>query len=316
MSSVSPVLPFRFQASFKGYRYCLCKVERFDGGLSPNQSSSRVMTSERIGELSTRVSSSTRPLRVHFSGTDRDRAYIQGLRAGDLYVVGRGNCIRVTVSSTHPAMLALMDRLFGKYGRVLVRPKFIRKWMNFEWESDVYLDSSFNFMLRKPEFIPEPFMDFFAGFFDAEGCITIKRQSGSCTTNISLELANNNLPLLELCRDRLCGLGYHAGICPKPYHRAGDFVGFGRYNKDCYRLGLYRRGEVNSLLSSLDFQHDERKRKKALALACSNNTWEDASPKVAKFRSQLRQEVSKSVADAREAYLGRNLRSSTRSPVV
>jgi hypothetical protein len=105
----------------------------------------------------------TRFEKAPFSGNDEERAYLLGFRAGDLYVATHGRCLRATVSSTHPAMIELMKWLFGKYGRVVKSPKLIRKWMLFEWEVYVYLDSSFEFMLGKPEQLPEPFMGFLAG---------------------------------------------------------------------------------------------------------------------------------------------------------
>src|SRR5208283_700281 len=200
----------------------------------------------------------TRFQKTAFSGDDEERAYLLGFRAGDLYVATHGRCLRATVSSTHPSMIELMSQLFRRYGRVVCSPKLIRKRMIFEWEVYAYLDSSFEFLLKKPEEPPENFMGFFAGFFDAEGCINIKRQSESRWTIVSLELANNNLPLLESCRARLSDLGYHATIPQEPYHRKGEFVGFGRYNRDCYRLSLTRRAEVISLLISLNLRHREK----------------------------------------------------------
>ncbi len=200
-------------------------------------------------------------------------------------------------------MLDLMNQLFGEYGHVVRSPKLVRKSMLFEWEGYVYLDPSFEFMLRKPEAPHEPFLAFFAGFFDAEGCIIIKRQGESNTTNVSLEVANNNLPLLQLCRGRLSALGYHATIPCRPYHRQGEFVGLGRYNKDCWRLSISRRPEAIALLSSLNLQHRERVKKKALALRHHNSLWKDVAYDMQGFRMKLDREVEKSVAEAREAYL-------------
>src|SRR5208283_3508766 len=219
--------------------------------------------------------SMTRFPKAPFSGNDEEKAYLLGLRAGDLYVAAHGRCLRATVSSTHPSMIELMNQLFGRYGRVVRRPKLIRKWQLFEWESYVYLDSSFEFMHRKPDELTEPFLDFFAGFFDVEGCIVIKRQNKSKSTNCSLELANNNLPLLRLCGDRLRSLGYHATIPPRPYHTKGEFVGLGRYNRDCWRLGISRKAEVIALLSSLNLVLKERVDKRALALTNYNRLWQD-----------------------------------------
>lgn len=238
-----------------------------------------------------------------FSGAPDDRAYPLGLRAGDLFATVHGRCIGATVSTTHPSMAGLINVLFDDYGHVIRRPKFLRKWNTFEWEVYVYLHPSFSFLRNKPGVIHEPFFAFLAGFFDAEGCINIKPQSGSKTTRISLELSNNNLPLLRLCAERLRSLGYSATIPPRPYHEVGEAVGLGPYNKACWRLSISRRADAISLLSSLKLRHEEKVRKKTMALQSHNRLWCDVAPLVKEFRSALDVEVNEGVERARESYL-------------
>jgi len=62
---------------------------------------------------------------------------------------------------------------------------------------------------------------------------------------------------------------------------------------------------VTSLLTSLNLKHEERVKKKAIALAYFKSPWRDTIQKLGDFRMELSREVQRSVADAREAYLAR-----------
>lgn len=258
----------------------------------------------------------TRYPKAPFRGDDSEREYMRGFRTGDLFIGTHGRCIRATVSTTHPRMLKLMDDLFGRYGRVARSPKFLKTWNTFEWESWVYLHESFDFLLEKPPKLQAPFLDFFAGFFDAEGCIYLGPQKGSTKTNVRLEVANNNLDLLISCREELHKMGYFCTISPRPYHRKGDYAGLARYNRDLWRLALGRKAEVISLLSLLRIRHAERIEKRELVLQYADSPWVEAAPHVHDFRQRLRAEVRESTSAARDAYLARRATRPAPSPVV
>lgn len=125
----------------------------------------------------------TRFPKTPFNGTDSNRAYLQGFRAGDLNCQLYGRLVRVATSSTHPAMWALIRSCFGPYGRV--NRIASRRKGSFEWMMYAYLDRSFDFLLPKTSMLPESYMkdellflSFLAGYTDAEGSFRIYNQDG------------------------------------------------------------------------------------------------------------------------------------------
>ena len=59
-----------------------------------------------------------------FEGSDQERAYLLGLRAGDLHAQAHGRKFRISVGTTHPSMMRLFQDSFSKYGQVRRYPKF------------------------------------------------------------------------------------------------------------------------------------------------------------------------------------------------
>ena len=86
-------------------------------------------------------------------------------------------------------MSRLFDFLFGKYGRVGKSPSVNNG--TYEWANYCYLDTSFDFLLEKPERIParilnddELFIAFLAGYLDAEGSFRIYRQRSAAAFSL------------------------------------------------------------------------------------------------------------------------------------
>src|SRR5438309_479957 len=72
--------------------------------------------------------------RKPFDGTDEDKAYLLGLRRGDLSVSRPfGDAIRVSTNSTHPAMAELFTKLFSPYGHVYQHPRYKKDTKTYEW---------------------------------------------------------------------------------------------------------------------------------------------------------------------------------------
>lgn len=241
-----------------------------------------------------------------FSGDSDEKAYLLGLRAGDLYVRRHGGSIRATVSTTHPAMIELIKQVFGKYARVVVAPKFLKKWNQFEWEVYSLLHSSFEFLLTKRVQANESFLSFLAGFFDAEGSISIRRQSGSTRTRVVLEISSNNLRLLRFFYVKLRRLGYHPNLPSKPARSKGDMIGYGPYTKNLWRLSVTRTDEAVKLLSSLPIKHKEKVLKKEIAIQCHDKPWKDVSAQAEDLRQTVKKEVKTCINEAKKAYLTRH----------
>src|SRR2546422_10473875 len=63
--------------------------------------------------------------RKPFDGTDEDKAYLLGLKHGDLTAsVPFGDAVRVSTSTTHPALADLFTILFSPYGHVYKHPRY------------------------------------------------------------------------------------------------------------------------------------------------------------------------------------------------
>ncbi len=141
--------------------------------------------------------------RLPFDGTDEDRAYLLGLRHGDLSVSKpwRG-AVRVSTSTTHPAMAKLFHSLFDAYGHVYQYPRYKKDTGTNEWNLQVILDQSFGFLLMKFracwKWVLEKrsrTLTYLAGLVDSEGSIGIYRAKRD--TALTLTIYNTNLKLMR-----------------------------------------------------------------------------------------------------------------------
>jgi hypothetical protein len=112
-----------------------------------------------------------------FNGSLEDKAYLIGFRLGDLNVNSTKQVVVVRGSTTITAQRDLIINLFNKYGGV---NSVLAK--RGSYEQYIFLDHSFDFLLPKHDQIegwiascPRCFLSFFAGYFDAEGCITLHK---------------------------------------------------------------------------------------------------------------------------------------------
>jgi hypothetical protein len=100
------------------------------------------------GRIDAQIKAVTKHERRPFAGDDLEKAYLMGLRYGDLDVVLHGRATRVRVSTTHPAMAKLFESLFSRYGFVHRYPK-TTNLTGYEWTLECDLDSTFEFLLEK-----------------------------------------------------------------------------------------------------------------------------------------------------------------------
>ena len=71
--------------------------------------------------------------RKPFDGTDEDKAYLLGLRHGDLSVSKPWKGVaKVSTSTTHPAMAELFRSLFEPYGHVYQHPRYKKDTKAYE----------------------------------------------------------------------------------------------------------------------------------------------------------------------------------------
>ncbi|MBI3841075.1 MAG: hypothetical protein HY297_03855, partial [Thaumarchaeota archaeon] len=132
-------------------------------------------------KVEAQIEAVTKHQKTSFHGNLIEKAYIIGLRVGDLNAVRHGRAIRARVSTTHPAMMELFTGIFADYGYVHKYPKKtpLTEW---EWSLECDLDSSFEFLLDPAaefRWIFESgafFIAFLAGFFDADGSVYYHRK--------------------------------------------------------------------------------------------------------------------------------------------
>ena len=79
-----------------------------------------------------------------FDGTKEDRAYMLAMRHGDISVTrpwpNAAEAIRVSTSTTHPAMAELFANLFSPYGHVYKHPRYKKDTQSYEWNFNAVLE--------------------------------------------------------------------------------------------------------------------------------------------------------------------------------
>lgn len=209
-------------------------------------------------KVEAQIQAVTKYARKSFIGDLVERAYLMGIRYGDLNVVKHGRAIRVRVSTTHPAMAELFESLFSPYGQVHRYPRRA-KFTGFEWTLECDLERSFEFMLFKPTiddleaFTQNEFYAFLAGIFDAEGSIYMHRRRYGVMFEVSI--TNTESELLSFFEKGLRRLGYH----PRIEFRIQDELRLGYPKKgEIYVLRISIQDEVCRLLSEIRFRHPEK----------------------------------------------------------
>jgi hypothetical protein len=113
-----------------------------------------------------------------FDGNPDEKAYLIGLRLGDLHVEKGNWAIRIRCTSTHQEQINLIHDLFAAYGGVWISEPRARRGRGIT----VHLNRSFDFLLPNDDAISEwifsddnLFAAFWAGYVDAEGSFIVSR---------------------------------------------------------------------------------------------------------------------------------------------
>jgi hypothetical protein len=236
-----------------------------------------------------------------FAGTDSGKAYILGLKHGDLSAyVPYGNVTRVSTSTTHPALAELFTELFSPHGHVYKLARYKKDTGTFEWNFQAILDDSFAFLLEPREKCrdwvgkqDETMLAYLAGLVDAEG--HIRMYPNPRTVGIIVSVWNTDLDLVRFAYDCLKQLGYRP---MEPYldkRAGGKSSGFHiERKKDYWRLQLGRFDEAQSLLQRLPLRHREKVERKRLALSVSKGEdYEVISSKVSSFARSIKEEAKR-----------------------
>lgn len=254
---------------------------------------------KKLGIPSKTVSqASTIKFKRSFDGDLEEKAYFLGLRAGDFHAKRIKNCVRVQTTTTHQAQKDLLRNSFKKYGE-------FRKYLSKnearedEWFIYVDLNSSFDFLLNKPEKIPDwileddvLFYHFFSAYIDCEGNCHLSR-THEVHSRFSLRLRVSDKVILENIKTKLEMLNYN----PLYYldRRKGQYAPYGRYNNDIYNLTLGRKNEVISIIKKIlkISRHTEKIRKMKIMLENKDCPYSKIIIKWLKLKQEIKNELLK-----------------------
>jgi len=236
-----------------------------------------------------------------FSNNLIEKAYLIGLRTGDLAVQKHGRGWRISITTSHPAMSDLIKESFGKYSTVRMYPKRDYKFGGHYWAHFCVLDKSFEFLKEKAEVLPKwiydnenIFLSFLAGYFDAEGCISL-RYVPKNAKGVSWIVKSCDKHLLLSIRKKLNSIGYdiHFSLSKKADGKI--------YSKDYWYIGTSKKFHVLKLLESLPIRHQEKLLKRDLAFNLEKTSWKNADKKINKVRNNIKNDVVRFKADATDA---------------
>ena len=155
---------------------------------------------------------SSEPLyrRVPFSGSEAEKAYLMGYRAGDVNAF-QDSALTVTarVSTTHQSMIDMFRATFAHHGHCTMIPRRVFL-TGYDWQVKVYLDNSFRFLIPKTTALPtNPALlyVFMAGFNDSDGCWSASDKHGK--TTFSFDLTSRSHELLDILAAVLRKENYH-----------------------------------------------------------------------------------------------------------
>jgi hypothetical protein len=225
--------------------------------------------------------------------------YLIGFRIGDLTAQRWGRQIRITMGTTIPSSSTLIHELFDSYTVVKECPQKNNPY-GYGWKIYCNLHKSFSFLLKKkiPRWIledEEHFYAFLAGFFDAEGSISISisRQKVGNFIQRALHISNYDKALNEALLNKLRELGYNARF----RRSRGRIIG----------IQLCRKKEIMELTSKLPIRHLEKLRQYKLFLdTIDAKRWDEVKDRVITLRNETENEKKEYIKKARKEWLRRH----------
>jgi predicted Zn-ribbon and HTH transcriptional regulator len=203
-----------------------------------------------------------------FSGNLEEKAYLLGLRTGDVHARKHYRLIQADTTSPKPSQLVMFRDAFGKYGAV----KSYKKKGGYTVSTNriyCFLDSSFNFLIEKPKIIPKwaiknngIFYSFLAGYADSEGSwiITQHTKYNGRWKDLVFSLGTCDKEVLEQIHCKLKELGFNSHFY---LVRKKGVYGNRICNYDLYRVMMMNHKDVVRLAEILQpiSLHEDKKRK-------------------------------------------------------
>jgi hypothetical protein len=180
-----------------------------------------------------------------FDGSLTEKAYLIGLRLGDLHVEAGNWAIRVRCTSTHQEQIDLIQELFEKYGGVWISEPKARRGTGVT----AHLNRSFDFLLPHEDEIErwilnddDLFAAFWAGYLDAEGSFIV---SG---TRAYFKVDSGDKGILHQAWTKLIALGLEFPE-PKLIRPAGTWINQFQLSsqRDLWRLATEKKATLMEL---------------------------------------------------------------------
>ncbi len=206
-------------------------------------------------------------IRIEFSGNLEEKAYLLGLRTGDLHARKDCKLIQVETTSTHEAQLKMFREAFEKYAPT----KCYEKKGGLTERTNriyVYLDGSFNFIIEKPPSIPQWILDdekcffyFLSGYSDSEGSwiMTQHKKYKGNWKDLVFSLGTCDKNVLEQIHKNLKEFGFNSHLYQVEKANTKRESGL-LHNFDMYRVMIMSHKHVVRLAETLLplSKHDEK----------------------------------------------------------
>jgi len=245
----------------------------------------------------------TKKFKKPFLNDLSERAYFLGLRAGDFYARWIKKSIRIQTTTTHLAQLNLLKNAFKNYGETRI---YLTKSESRadEWFIYVDLDSSFRFLLTKPNKISDwilkdkrYFFQFLAAYMDCEGTWKVQRNHQK-HIRFMFKIRTGDLNILKQIKERLEILNYHPYLYLEK--EKGIKTPFGICNLDIFDLTINGKKEIISLVNKLLplSKHSEKIRKMNFILKYKKKKWNVVQRPWNKLRKEIKNELLKNQASS------------------
>jgi len=230
-------------------------------------------------------------LKLPFSNSLVEKAYMLGLRSGDISATKACKQITVTTSTTHLAQLQMFKDTFRKYAPINTFITTIPFDGRKAWRVYCRLNNSFKFLLNKPKKIFQWILDnknyfyaFLAGYADCEACWYIHKMKDSRFTRGRFQIASGDKTILNQIKNKLKEFKFNPLF--RLSHKRGYRKTLGKYNIDMYCLTMHYQTDVLKLAKILLKYsiHQEKIWKMKFIMENLGKPWDETKDKLLDFK--------------------------------
>lgn len=218
--------------------------------------------------------------------------------------------MRVSTSTTHPAMANLLRSLFEPFGPVYQVPRYKKDTKSYEWNLSTILDISFDFLLQERVGVWRWLashdgltLAYLAGLLDAEGSVVTTRNARGDIL-LFVTWSNSDLELLRWVRGRLRHLGYPTSLCLNKRQGVKSKKYGIIHRRDYWQLSIFGIPRVQEFLRRIFPKHSEKVRRVRIALSVRKaERYSDVLQELTQLRAEIKEDVKPFVKKAESVYL-------------